>query len=76
MTGSECTESNKALGGDLPVGPSFQMACDDNLLVFCSEINNQTSHMDGYALVVCLDIGGIEVRVYLNSRWFVGPLWE
>lgn len=41
VTGKECTECNKALGRDLPVDPSLQMACDDNLLVFCSEINNR-----------------------------------
>lgn len=76
VTGRECTERNKALGGDLPAGPSLQMACDDNLLVLCSEINNQAGCMDGYALVVCSDLRGIEVRDYLNSRWFVGPLRE
>lgn len=54
------------------MGPSPEMACDDNLLVFCSEINNQAGRIDGYALVVCLDLRGVEVRVYLNSRWFVG----
>lgn len=62
--------------GDLLVGKCLQMAHDDNLLVFCSEINKQTSCMDGYAPVVCMDLGDTEVRVYLNSRWFVGPLWE
>lgn len=32
--------------------------------------------MDGCALVVWLDLRDTEVRVYLNSRWFIGPIWE
>lgn len=52
------------------------MACDDNLLVFCSEINNWTGCIERYALVVHLDLRDIEVKVYLNSRWFVGAFWE
>lgn len=48
------TKWDNAYVGNLPVGPSLQMACDDNLLVFCSEINNRADCIDGYGLVVCL----------------------
>lgn len=66
----------KALSGDLPGACFFKWHMMITPLVFCSEINNQPNHMDGYALVVWFHFRGKEVRVQANSRWFVGPLWE
>lgn len=70
------TKWDNAYVGNLPVGPSLQMACDDNLLVFCSEINNRADCIDDMVWWCAWAWRDIEVIVYLNSRWFVAPLWE